>query len=176
VTEKKEMTAADLKQARKGDTEAPAKGKTYGFLCISLLFRPLPASTVPRGHVFRASVGNEDDDALLSCYGVATTTTNMSNTHTKQGGLGGTTTLGVSSHHHQQQQQVPPISGRTQHTAAAHLSRTGGDKEKEKEKEKESYFSRFFSRPQHQQQQPRTSRNSVEGEQEEKYWQTKKGR
>ncbi len=92
VAEKKEMTAAELKQARKGGADAgEGQGKPtkpYGFLCISILFRPFPSSAVAKDFAFHSSVGNEDEEedaavskaALAASLNAATTAKELAST------------------------------------------------------------------------------------------------
>lgn len=44
--------------------------KKYGYICLSIHFRPLPLAAVPAS--FRASVGNGDDDVNATCYNFRT--------------------------------------------------------------------------------------------------------
>ena len=57
------------KTRKGGDVEGAGgksgKSKSYGFLCVSLLFRPLPATAVAPEFAFRATIGNEEDDAAM---------------------------------------------------------------------------------------------------------------
>jgi hypothetical protein len=72
----KDPMVADLGKTRKGgDLEGAGKSgksKSYGFLCVSLLFRPLPATAVTPGFNFHATLGNEQDGASATNIGGST--------------------------------------------------------------------------------------------------------
>jgi len=66
----KDPMVVEFGKTRKGgDVEGAGgksgKSKSYGFLCVSLLFRPLPATVVAPEFAFRATIGNEVDGAAM---------------------------------------------------------------------------------------------------------------
>ncbi|KAM3571860.1 hypothetical protein VYU27_006115 [Nannochloropsis oceanica] len=64
----RDLAVPDRGKSRKGgDMEGnrgkSGKSKSYGFLCVSVLFRPLPAIAMAPDFTFRSTIGNKEDDA-----------------------------------------------------------------------------------------------------------------
>ena len=68
----RDLTVPDRGKSRKGGDVEGARGKSgksksYGFVCVSILFRPLPAMAMAPDFNFRSTIGNKEDDAANTC-------------------------------------------------------------------------------------------------------------
>lgn len=156
----KDSAAAEFKQTRKGgDSEGTGgkSGKSYGFLCVSLLFRPLPATAVAPEFTFRATVGNEEDSAAQVSGSSTTKASSLkaSKLMAEAGAgvaKGGSPRAGAGSAGWTMSSSGSKSKAARQpsHTPTTVVDDQSGDEEeeaKEKKKGKTSYgFSRFFGR------------------------------
>lgn len=147
------MVAEFGKTRKGGDLEGAGgksgKSKSYGFLCVSLLFRPLPVTAVVPDFTFRSTIGNDEDGGSTQKASFLKASKLIPETGAARGGRSPTAGAGSGGW------TMSSSAGKSKATAPPPWTPTGvveegreGEREQGSDKPRKSSFgfSRFFSR------------------------------